>query len=171
MKTLIVYDSHHGFTEKCVGMLVGELPPGADLWPLRNSPGVPVWSAYTTVVFGGPVYFGRWSPRLMAFLARHHAALNRESLTLATFVVSLSPRAAALRYLSRGLPPNLKGKLGHVSCFGGGITWKELTWWEKLVMKHGHRIETDASNLDLGEIQSLAAWLSARAKSAKDAPT
>lgn len=76
-------------------------------------------------------------------------------------MVSLSPRAAALRYFSRGLPPELKGRLGHVACFGGGIRWSEMAWWEKFLLKRSRGIETDASNLDLPAIQGLAAWLSA----------
>lgn len=162
MKTLVLYDSRHGFTEKCVGLLAGELPPGTDLWPLRQTPGTPQWAQYDVVVFGGPVYFGRWSPRLAGFLKRHLEALTDGRLVLAAFVVSLSPRAAALKYFAKGLPPALKGRLGQVSCFGGGITWRELAWWERLLLKRIHRIETDASNLSLPEIQSLSVWLSAK---------
>jgi menaquinone-dependent protoporphyrinogen IX oxidase len=160
MKTLVLYDSRHGFTEKCVGLLSGDLPPGSDLWPLRNRPGTPDWTAYDAVVFGGPVYFGRWSPRLVSFLGRHARVLTEGRLALGAFVVSLSPRAAALGYFSRGLPASFKGKLGHVACFGGGFTWKELAWWERLMLKRMRRFETDTSNLSLPEIQGLATWLS-----------
>jgi len=160
LKTLVLYDSRHGFTERCLDLLTGELPPGTDLWPLQSRPGTPDWSAYDAVVFGGPVYFGRWSPRLVRFLGRHTKPLASEKL-LAAFVVSLSPRAAALNYLKKSLPNPLVGKPGHVACFGGGIVWKNLSWWEKIVVKRRQGIETDVSNLDLGEIQALAAWLSA----------
>lgn len=170
MKILVVYDSHHGFTEKCVGLLSGELPPGTDLWPLRQRPGTPDWKAYEAVVFGGPVYYGHWAPRLVSFLGRHQAELTSGNLVLAAFVVSLSPRAAALRYFSKGLPAAFKGKLGHVSCFGGGFRWKDLPWWEKLILKRTRRIETDASNLSLTEIQALAAWLAADPSAKGSAP-
>lgn len=159
MKILIVYDSHHGFTEKCVGLLAGDLPSGVDLWPLKDRPGVPDWHAYDVLVFGGPVYFGQWAPRVMAFLKRHQASIAPDRIKLAAFVVSLSPRAAALRYFSKGLMPEWKGKLGHVSHFGGAITWNELAWWEKLLLKRVRKIETDASNLSLAEIQALATWV------------
>lgn len=159
MKVLIVYDTHHGFTEKCAGLLAGELPPGADLWPLHDRPGTPDWGLYDAVIVGGPVYFGRWSPRLVAFLNHHASALIRPSLALGAFVVSLSPRAAALKYFAQGVPVAFKGRWGHVSCFGGGFTWKHLAWWERWLLKKTRRIETDASNLSLPEIQSLATWL------------
>jgi len=171
MKTLVLYDSRHGFTQKCVGLLAGDLPAGVDLWPLRDRPGTPDWKTYHTVIFGGPVYFGRWSPRIITFLERHRDEVTGRGLALGAFVVSLSPRAAALRYLAQALPAELQGALGHVSCFGGGITWKELAWWEKFLLKRGHRIQTDASNLDLGEIQALAAWVTTQTQRAKDAPT
>lgn len=168
MRVLVVYDSRHGFTEKCVGLLSGDLPPGTELWPLRDRPGVPDWGAYDVVVVGGPVYFGRWSPRLVAFLNNHSRALLARALPLGAFVVSLSPRAAALNYLAQGCPSALKPALGQVSCFGGGITWKELAWWERWLLKKTQRIETDASNLSLPEIQALATWVTS-APSAKSA--
>lgn len=161
MNILVVYDSRHGFTERCLDLLAGQLPPGVDLWPLRTRPGVPEWHRYEAVVFGGPVYFGRWSRSLTEFLSRHTEHLT-DHPALAAFVVSLSPRAAALKYFAAGLPPALKGRLGHVACFGGGITWKDLSWWEKLLVKRGRGIETDVGNLSLAEIQGLAAWLSAK---------
>ena len=169
MKTLVLYDSRHGFTERCLDLLTGELPPGVDLWPLRRRPGTPVWAEYDSVVFGGPVYFGRFSPKLVRFLTRHVPALAGHRC-LAAFVVSLSPRAAALKYLTMAVPAPLAGKPGHIACFGGGIVWKGLSWWEKALLKKSRGIETDVSNLDLGEIQALAAWLSTHAVSANPGP-
>ena len=161
MRLLVLYDTRHGFTEKCLGLLAGELPPGVDLWPVRRRPGVPNWGSYDAVLFGGPVYFGRWSPALIRYLKRHLGPLLQTPL-LAAFIVSLSPRAAALRYFSQGLPLELKGKLGQVACFGGGIRWNETSWWERVILKRVQGIETEVSNLDWGEIQALGAWLSAK---------
>lgn len=127
-----------------------------DRWPVDQ--GVPPWDEYDTVVFGGPVYYGRWSPALTAFVARHASRLA-QCPRLAAFVVSLSPRAAALRYFAAGLPGELKGKLGHVACFGGTIQWKSLAWWERALLKLARGIETDVSNFDLGAVQGLATWL------------
>lgn len=159
MKTIIVYESRHGFTEKCVGLLAGDLPAGADLWPLDRRPGLPDWADYEAVVFGGPVYFGRWAPRVMKLLNRHPLPADLE---VGAFVVSLSPRADALRYFARALPPVLKGRLGKVACFGGGIDWSQLAWWEKFLIGRVKGLEADVSNLDLAEVQALATWLSAR---------
>jgi len=160
MKTLVLYDGKHGFTEKCLGLLAHEFPSELDLWPVRSRRGTPDWKAYRSVVFGGPVYFGKWSPHLVHFLSKHASEVAQGPL--AAFVVSLSPRAAALKYFHKDLPAVLAGKPGHVACFGGAITWKSLAWWEKLILKKVRGLETDVSNLDLGEIQGLAAWLSAK---------
>jgi len=164
MKTLVVYDSRHGFTKRCLDLLSTEVP-GTELWPVRRK-GTPEWKNFDAVVFGGPVYLGRWSPRLVRFLATQASALAAGP-KLAGFVVSLSPRAAALGYFDRGLPPALAGKVGPVACFGGAIVWNDLAWWEKFLLKRFRGIETDASNLDLGEIQALATWLTAGSGSAK----
>lgn len=167
MKVLVLYDTRHGFTEHCLGLLSGELPPGTELWPLKGRPGTPDWSLYDAVVFGGPVYFGRWCPRLVGFLGRHAHAVAQIPVR-AAFVVSLSPRAAALAYLRKALPATL-AEPSHVACFGGAIVWKNLTWWEKILLKRTRGIQTDASNLDLTEIQALAAWLTTQAVPAKPA--
>ncbi len=165
MKILVLYDSHHGFTERCLGLLAGDLHPGVDLWSVRKRPGVPDWTSYDAIVFGGPVYFGKWAPAVVRFVERHQE-LVLGSRPVGAFVVSLSSRATALRYFAKNLPPVFKGKLGHVSCFGGGFTWKDLTWWERWLLKKIQKIETDVSNLDLGEIQGLSAWLSANTRHA-----
>ncbi len=161
MKVLVLYDGRHGFTEKCLGLLAGESSVELDLWPVRRRRGTPDWKTYQSVVFGGPVYFGKWSPPLVRFLNRYAPSLA-ERPAVAAFVVSLSPRAAAIKYFEHSLPPTLWGKPGLVTCFGGAITWKDLAWWERLILKLVRGVETDVSNLDLSEIQSLAAWLSAK---------
>jgi menaquinone-dependent protoporphyrinogen IX oxidase len=161
LKILILYDSKHGFTEHCLGLLAGNLPAGADLWPVASRPGVPVWSDYDAILFGGPVYFGRWAPRVTAFVERHATEVAARP-SLGAFVVSLSPKAAALRYFSKTLPTTFKGRLGHVACFGGAIRWKDLSWWERLVVKRSRGFETDVGNLDLGSVQALADWVVSR---------
>lgn len=164
MKTLVLYDSRHGFTERCLALLQQEVP-GVELWSVRRE-GTPPWAEYQAVVFGGPVYLGRWAPRLVRFLNAHSNILETKE-KVGGFVVSLSPRAAALDYFRRGLPGPLAEKTGHVACFGGGIVWRQLSWWEQTMVRIFRGIQTDASNLDLGEIQGLAAWLTANPGSAK----
>ena len=165
LKILVIYDTRHGFTERCLSLLAADVDHEVVLWPVRSARGTPDWTAYGAVVFGGPVYFGRWPTALVRFLIRHSATLAATT-NLAAFVVSLSPRAAALGYFSQGLPPVLKGKLGLVSCFGGAIQWKGLAWWERFIVKKARGIETDMGNLTLAEIQNLAAWLSAKGSQA-----
>jgi menaquinone-dependent protoporphyrinogen IX oxidase len=161
VKVLVVYDSRHGFTDHCLGILAGGIAPGVDLWPVASRPGVPDWGTYDVVLFGGPVYFGSWAPRVTAFVARHAPVLASQP-ALGAFVVSLSPKADALRYFSQGLPPALKGKLGHVACFGGALTWKALSWWERILVRRSRGIETDVGNLDLAAVQGLADWVTSR---------
>jgi menaquinone-dependent protoporphyrinogen IX oxidase len=160
VKTLVLYDGRHGFTEKCLGLLARESAAELDLWPIRYRRGVPSWEGYQCVVFGGPVYFGRWSPPLTKFLKKHAAGLTKVP-SVAAFVVSLSPKAAALNYYRQTLPAAYQDRAALVACFGGGIEWKALTWWERWMVKAARGVETDVSNLNLAEIQALAAWLSA----------
>lgn len=167
LKTLVLFDSRHGFTEHCLDLLVAE---GNEITRWALSQGTPPWDEFDAIVFGGPVYYGRWSPSLTKFLGRHAPRLA-QCPRLAAFVVSLSPRAAALRYFSLGLPPVLKGKLGHVACFGGTIQWKALPWWERALVKVARGIETDVSNFDLTAVQGLGAWLSRQAVEANGPQT
>jgi menaquinone-dependent protoporphyrinogen IX oxidase len=158
LRVLAVYDSRHGFTERCLELLATESGLDVERWPVGR--GVPDWGAFDAVVFGGPVYYGRWAPRVVNLVERHGAALAQHP-AVGAFVVSLSPKSAALRYFSVGLPRFLKGKLGHVACFGGAIVLKKLKWWEKILVKKARGLESDASNLDLPAIRALGVWLSA----------
>jgi len=161
MKSLVVYDSRHGFTERCMNLLAEAASSPLELWSLAARKNTPKWDDYDAVALGGPVYFGHWSTRLTTFAARHADTISRRP-RIAAFVTSLSPRAAALRYFSAGIPASFKGKLGKVAVFGGGVTWDELSWWERAYLKWHRGFETDASNLNLNEIHALADWLCAK---------
>ncbi len=155
MKTLVVYDTRHGFTQRCVEMLQQEVP-GLDTWLLTN-PKVPEFSQYDQFILGGPVYFGRYSRRLVTFLQKYRDVLKAKPCRF--FVVGLSPRAAAWDYVKVALGDEWADQLNNLSFFGGAIQWDKLSWWEKWLLKTARQIETDASNFDLQEVQKLVGEL------------
>lgn len=158
MKVLVAYESHHGFTPHCLKLLADELSADWTLWNASRNRKAPAVEEFDAILVGGAVYFGRWAPRPNRWLKTLDPARLAQK-PVGAFVVSLSPKAAALRYFSQSLAPNWKGHLGHVACFGGRIDWKGLQWWEKFMLKNYLRIETDVSNLDHTALQALAAWL------------
>ncbi len=157
MKTLVVYDTRHGFTQRCVEMLQQEVPE-LEAWAI-NTPHSqsPELDKYEQLILGGPVYFGRYSRRLVQFVQKHQALLK--SKVCRFFVVGLSPRAAAQEYVKTALGPDWEAQLGQLIFFGGAIQWEKLTWWEKWLLKTARHIETDASNFDLQEVQKLVSDL------------
>lgn len=155
MKTLIVYDSKHGFTEKCVQLMAQGHEKQVEYWPLQYNPGAPVWSDYHQIVLGGPVYFGKFSAKVGNFVKRYRDQLMERKLAL--FAVSLSGKASASDYISASLPADLLDHAHARACFGGAIQWKKLSWLERFILHRVRGITTDASNLDLPEIQNLAA--------------
>ena len=155
MKTLVVYDTRHGFTQRCVEMLQQEVPD-LEVWCLSNSQ-VPELGKYEQLLLGGPVYFGRYSRRLVAFVQKHQTLLKTKVCRF--FVVGLSPRAAAQEYVKTALGPEWESHLSQLIFFGGAIQWEKLTWWEKWLLKTARHIETDASNFDLQEVQKLVSEL------------
>jgi menaquinone-dependent protoporphyrinogen oxidase len=154
MNTLVVYDTRHGFTQKCVQLLAETASSELTLWPLRGQKTLPDFSKFDRLVLGGPVYFGKFAPRITQFYLR--AFEKFAHLPYSLFVVGLSPRAAGLASLEKALGTEAVQKAQGRYFWGGAIQWQKLSWWEKFLVKKGRKIETDASNFDLGEVHRLA---------------
>ena len=154
MNTLVVYDTRHGFTQKCVQLLAETASSGLTLWPLREKKTLPDFSNFDRLVLGGPVYFGKFSPRVTRFCQMSFEKFG--NLPYYLFVVGLSPRAAGLTSLEEALGSERVQRARGRFFWGGAIQWQKLSWWEKFLVKRGRKIETDASNFDLGEVQRLA---------------
>ncbi len=81
MKTLILYASQYGTTEKCANLLAKKLAQGADVRRLKAGESVPL-DGYGTVVVGASVRAGQLLKEARAFCSGNEAALLQKRLGL-----------------------------------------------------------------------------------------
>lgn len=156
MKTLIIYASRHGFTRRCVELLRESLDNQPDLHNLAQGH-APDLTGYDQIVLGGPVYGGHLLPSLLTFVRTKTSELLAKPLYL--FVTSLSAKATAKAYLAGDLPSDLLAHARRKAAFGGGVTQKDLSLFERWDVHLTKGIREDVSNLDIHEIAALAADL------------
>lgn len=156
MKTLIVFATKHGFTRKCAGILRDSLDGESELWELGGQ-AAPDPTAYDQIVIGGAIYSGRPLPQLVGFLQKNKSRILEKRLAL--FVTSLSGKQAAQQYLTRTFPEEFLRNALRRSAFGGAIEWPSLSPWERWVLSTTKGIRQGVSNIDMTEIQAMAAEL------------
>ncbi|WP_158290527.1 flavodoxin domain-containing protein [Halobacillus salinus] len=81
MKTLIVYATKHGSTEKAVGMLEGDLSGDVRVMNVDDAWGVDL-EPFDHVILGGPIYMGELHEKLSAYAARYQDTLLQKRVGL-----------------------------------------------------------------------------------------
>lgn len=130
MKTLILYTSLYGATRECaeeLAKLLGE----ADLLAVGKKVR-PDFSAYDSVIVGGPVYMNSLPKPMKQFLDEWEPELLEKRLGL--FLCCANPKRFE-RYLPYCFSFEMLDKAEVKECFGGRIDEKKLKFLHKLVIK------------------------------------
>lgn len=133
MRTLIVYSSIYGATEKCAIELKEKLPGEAELFRLVGKK-VPELSGYDRIVFGCPVYMGKLTKEGILFLDRFESELLEKDFSLFLSCSNVGKKAFEhnLNYnFSFELLEHAKAK----GCFGGELEVEKLHFLHRLVTK------------------------------------
>jgi menaquinone-dependent protoporphyrinogen oxidase len=170
LKTLVVYDTKHGASAEVAeriaaacGRVQGRSAETLDLRSLdrrsdlRASGGAAESLAeYGAVVLGGPVYMGRWAPRISAFASARAGELAGKRLVC--FALGSVPGSAADAVRS-ALPPELGRAADGFYWFGGRVDYPRLGMVEKLIVKAVSGKAESYSALELSAIDVLVASL------------
>ena len=130
MKTLILYGSKHGCTEKCA-YLLGERLGTADVVDLNKSCQIPL-DAYDGVIIGSSVYAGQISKAVRQYCSANLAALQQKQLGL--FVCCGQPEKA-MSQLELGFPEELVQSAIIKGYFGYQLDMKKLNLLERLIVR------------------------------------
>lgn len=130
MKTLILYGSKHGCTEKCA-YLLGERMGTEDVVDLDNSTQISL-DAYDTVIIGSSVYIGQINKAVRQYCSANLAALKEKQLGL--FVCCGQPEKA-MDQLESGFPEELVQSAITKGYFGYQLDLKKLSLLERLIVR------------------------------------
>ena len=131
MKTLIVYASQYGTTEKCARMLAQSLAGGADLLALKGGDS-PDFSAYDAVVVGSSIRAGAVLKPARQFVQAHEAVLLKKRLGL-YLCSGMSDEAPA--QFERNFPAALLEHTTAKAAFGGEFLQEKMGFFAKKVVQ------------------------------------
>ncbi|MBM7614201.1 flavodoxin domain-containing protein [Alkaliphilus hydrothermalis] len=144
MKTLLVYGTKYGCTEKCAQMLKEKLSGDIDLINLKTSSTVDL-SKYNKVIIGGSIYIGQIQKEVKAFCSQNMDLLKEKNLGLFTCCMGEGQRAE--EQLNAVFPKELLDLAVAKEFFGGEFIFKKMGFIDKLIVKKVSKITKDTTNI------------------------
>lgn len=154
MKTLIVFGTKSGTTEKCAHKIQSAMASAeadvVDIRKLKNGD----LAAYDTVVLGTSVYMGRINGKLRRFLTQNAQALMGKKLHL--FVCSLAQGEEGVAELHKQISDDLFRHAIQVTHLGCEANYERLNPFYRSIMKKIVAEQKPAMGLHEQEIEAFA---------------
>lgn len=131
MKTLLVYATKYGCTEKCAEILVKKLAGEVDLCNLKEMR-KPELSQYDQVVIGGSIYTGKIQKEVNEFCSENREVLLTKRLGL--FICGML-KEKAQEELNNSFIPELFNHAVAKEFFGGEFRFKSMNALERFIVK------------------------------------
>lgn len=153
MKAIVIFDTKHGSTAEAAQAVARGLG-GVPALGLSQAPAD--LGDYDLVVFGAPLYFGKWSKAAQAFLASRGGRARR----LAFFALGALPGEIEEKLLP-SIPPALVGDNPRLAWFGGSLEPARLNPLERLAVRMVTKAGPSPRPLDLGAAETFGSGLAA----------
>lgn len=147
MKTLILYGSIHGCTERC-SLSLGEKLYGEVTIVNYHNEIVLDLTPFQTIIIGGSIYGGTIQKEISSFCRENLPVLLTKRVGL--FLCSMMKEEKAQIQLQVAFPSVLLAHAVAVEQFGGEIRWNNLNLMEKLMVKIVAKTEMNLSNEEIG---------------------
>lgn len=151
MKTLILYTSKHGCTEKCAGLLAAELAGDPALVDLRG--GTPDLSGYDGVILGAPIYAGNLPGNMKNYLTANADELKQKKLGLFICCGQVEQGAEQLK---AAFPADLMDHACVSGSFGGAISLEKQNFIVRAMLKKVMKIQASYESIDSDAIAEFA---------------
>lgn len=153
MKTLVVYGTKYGCTEKCATMLSEKLTGTVDLRNLKTAGNVDP-SQYDRVIIGGSIYMGQIQKEVREFCTKNLAVLQGKKVGL--FICSMREGELAENELKTVFPQELVASAVAQGYFGGAFIFKKMNFLEKMIVKKVANVDKDTYNINEENIAAFA---------------
>ena len=153
MKTLIVFSSKHGCTEKCTDFLAKELKDKPDIINLKNCKDIDL-SLYDKVIIGGSIYIGKIQKEVSEFCSKNLDLLKEKEIGL--FICGMQEGETINNEIIENFPPELINIAVTKSHFGGEFNFDKMSFFEKLIVKIISKTNSSKSNILSDNIHNFA---------------
>ncbi|MGQ9800764.1 MAG: flavodoxin domain-containing protein [Candidatus Saccharicenans sp.] len=156
-KTLIVYVSRHGTTEKAVEILKQELPEATTCNLMKES--CPPLENFDRVIIGGSIHAGRIQKKIKNFCRKNLALLLTKEIAL--FICCMYDGQKAEDQFNQAFPEELRQKARVKGIFGGELLFEKMNFLERTVIKKFIGVKESISRFQPEEIKEFAVRLKA----------
>lgn len=152
MKTIIVYASKYGTTEKCALLLKDKINGDVDVVNLKNEK--PNLSEYDAIIVGGPIYIGKLNKTVEAFCINNLPAMI--DMKKGFFVCHMEFEKTMQELVAKYYPKKLVDTAVATSGFGGAFYVSKMNFLYKAMIKQSAGIMDDQEKILYDEIDKFA---------------
>ncbi|GAA0181489.1 flavodoxin domain-containing protein [Clostridium sediminicola] len=131
MKTLIVFSTKYGTTEKCAKILKEKLNGDIDLCNLKKTDEVEIFN-YDKVIIGGSIYVGQIQKEVKKFCSENLNKLKKKRVGL--FICCMNEKSGQ-EQLNNSFPKELLISAVAKETFGGEFRFSKMNFFEKFIIK------------------------------------
>ncbi|MDA1478018.1 flavodoxin domain-containing protein [Bacillus changyiensis] len=153
MKTLVVFCSNHGTTEKAVKHLVSQLPGEIKSIDLKREKIKVDINEFEYVLIGGSIHAGQIQGKLRSFMKNNMEILLHKKLGL--FLCCMQEGETAQKQFEQAFPKELRKKAIVHGLFGGEFLVTKMNFIEKAIVKKVSGVVTDTSALNTKAIKEF----------------
>jgi len=145
MKTLVVYSSKYGATEKCAKMLKDKLGETCSLANIATESHPPL-EDYEIVMIGSSIYAGKMRPEIISFVTKNEEVLQAKNIGV--FLCCKDQGQEAISYISQNMPTWVIEKAFIQSAFGHEINLEKMNFVERNILKMIFKVKESYSKID-----------------------
>ncbi|MGE7616186.1 flavodoxin domain-containing protein [Paenibacillus sp. NPDC101420] len=132
MKTIIIYTSKYGCTEKAAYLLKNQLDDETEVVNLMHAK-EPTLERYDTVILGGSIYFGKIQKQMTEFTSKYQNELAKKRVGL--FICAGAKGEQAIQELKSSFPEKLYNQSITKEVFGDEIYEEKMTVLDRVVLR------------------------------------
>ncbi|WP_339241532.1 flavodoxin domain-containing protein [Paenibacillus sp. FSL F4-0243] len=132
MKTIIIYTSKYGCTEKAAYLLKNQLDDETEVVNLMHAK-EPRLERYDTVILGGSIYFGKIQKQMTEFASKYQNELANKRVGL--FICAGAKGEQAIQELKSSFPEKLYNQSITKEVFGDEIYEEKMTALDRVVLR------------------------------------
>ena len=148
MKTLIIYGSKHGFTEKCSEILKEKLNGEVLVVNIKKDI-IPDMTSFDNIVIGGSIYVGKIQKDISEFCIKNANILKNKKIGV--FVCCMNEGEKAISQLNSCLPKEVLSMAIAKDYFGGGFTFSKMNFFETFIIKMVSKKEKKSLKVDINK--------------------
>jgi len=153
MKTLIIYATKHGCTEKCANKLKNNLPGDIDMVNLQDKRDFGL-ADYDKIIVGGSIHMGKVQKAVKDFCEHNADVLNQKKLGL--YLCCMEEGEAANKQFNEAFPDDLIAHASATGIFGGEYNLEKMNFIERFMIKRIAKTDKSVSKISEDQIIKFA---------------